>query len=662
MKWKKIFAWGVTSLVLAATLFVFCAQPKKSVPQQVNLFFKRVTPNMQTTVGSSISQKITMENKGPGTANSLKFAPLPTAFTITDDNCSNASLPADSICEFVLVFSPTEAVDDTLNLEMNYWDVALNSNKTARIAITYQGLISTTDANLDFSTSMIMLKAPINGHAEQTIQVMNKTIGKATDISLAGINAPISIPDHTNNCKDSLKEGAHCSFVVAFDPKQEADFGSQKIMLHYKTNGQFVQKSASIQYAINPSNCTTNATVPPTHHDSSVFSLSFNNETKDCVFQDTQIHMQFLAQYKSHPDDPEDGKILVLRRSAETKSGYPVYSVEFGTEGETIPAFKLSDLTNGSFYFDTKSKHFYGARFLISVGENDLKSVIVGADQKSYTQPDINPSHAPNDANTPFDIFEFGYDPTPDTGVYYVFNTSFVDKFSIPLWFRITAQPPKTGFASIVSPIGGIKLRDSNYGNLLSRNDILTMYSASMVGSSESKNLFSLDNLKAGTVQSGVPARVLSPADKKPLVSPNYFDQSFENFFGANSPYVKSVAYPFHFCTGDPGPSSVYTYPGCASENSTCSTVDYPGCVVAGNSCAGIPPVGYRDIGDCFKGYVDPAEKTFYFWHYQNDTKPMNECDGSVSYNGAQCQSIIHRNSINCVVLKFQMCRLQNAL
>lgn len=362
---------------------------------------------------------------------------------------------------------------------------------------------------------------------------------------------------------------------------------------------------------VSPTCTSTTTNEPPAL--SAKLGVTLYNDTA-CTYPDENVYVYLIGT-------PDGSPNIAIASIVGYNNGYPLIEMNVPTSYPVqIPYFTLNQLNQGGFYIQTGSTFggaaLANARFFIALGSH-LNSLVLNS-AANYTQPT---------EITPWDIFEFGYDPNKAKA--YGYNTSQVNAFSVPLWFKVS---PLNNIPSNPPLPLGIQLRTSaspmNFG---SQKQIIDYYKTQ---NSAAPELFTFAYL--GQTDSNGNQRIQSPAASSVVVPPaqaTYFDSSitaFQTFYASTYP-----TWQFLMCTSDPGPTSTSPYPGCAATGSTCPNsglLDFPQCNAAGNTCAGVPPTGYRNVGTCYMGYT--VANIFYYFTFQDDTPAGAGCQGTVGYNG----------------------------
>lgn len=368
--------------------------------------------------------------------------------------------------------------------------------------------------------------------------------------------------------------------------------------------------------------CTSTTTNEPPALAQRLGTTLYNDTA--CAYKDQDIYVYLIGKV-----DPT-ATFAVGSIVGQTSDGYPIVEMNVPPSSYPlqIPYFTLNQLKQGGFYIKTGtgfgSHALASARMYISLG-SQLNSFVLNS-ATNYTEPT---------EITPWDIFEFGYDPTNVKA--FGFNTTQVAAFSVPLWFKVA--PLNTIPSNPPLPLG-IQLRvNTTPIQFGSQQQIINYYGTQ---NSSGPELFTLNYLKQ--TDSNGNTRIKSPATQGlaiPLAQTNYFDSSRTNFL---STYTSSGSpnWTFLMCTNNPGPSSTIPYPGCAKSSSICPNPPSPSgnnqCDTIGNNCnnpGGVLPTGNRNIGTCYMGYTNT--NTLYYFTFLNDVGPASGgCEGSVSYNGSK--------------------------
>jgi len=327
--------------------------------------------------------------------------------------------------------------------------------------------------------------------------------------------------------------------------------------------------------------------LPPESKDH--FSIQLMNATH-CAFTDDQIYIQIVS-FDRNPDPEINKKSYILSSEFNEKAHIgekDYYQASFKTSENfktkyDVGSITLADLKKASgdkdfgVLYIPKDKTLWAARLYVSLGA-PVKDLFVDQENGFHT-----PEYSENQKsiNTPFDTIEFGFDPTNQQK--FVFNSTNVDAFSIPMWYTVTDHNYENSSKKGVSfPVKvGAK-------TLQNRQDIIDLYKSE---TSKSKT-FKLSNLSQGTITdklgSEQPARILAPSHSQAALSSDYFNSAYDDFWKLYKSTSENL-YPLKFCTNDPGPD-----------------------------------VENRNVGVCFQGKVEGEQ--FKFWYYNTGDK--TECKG----------------------------------
>ena len=243
---------------------------------------------------------------------------------------------------------------------------------------------------------------------------------------------------------------------------------------------------------------------------SAYLAVNFNNET-NCQFPDDKIYLQFIARNMN-----EGNRFVTITGITTDAHGHSVANIGLPSSySGMIPAYTLADFKqNGSFYLKTAGT-IAGARFYISLGAPLTSFQFLNS--FAFKEPV---------ETSPWDIFEFGYDPKRIQA--FGFNTSQVAFFSIPLWFSIAPEYPIASNPKL--PLG-IKLRDSKSPEILpSQSSIIENYDH-FIKEENAPTVFTLNYLKSTDPRNPNYIRINSPsASPVPPVDQNYLIEVYKIF------------------------------------------------------------------------------------------------------------------------------------